>query len=58
MKKIRFRVIILILWFISFYLFDRLLDPIAFSNLAIVLVIAVASIQYSLPAPIGCSKMG
>jgi hypothetical protein len=56
MKKIRFRVIILILWFISFYLFDRLLEPIAFSNLAIVLVIAVAIFNIAFPRLSGVSK--
>jgi hypothetical protein len=56
MKKIRLRVIILILWFISFYLFDRFLDPIAFSNLAIILVIAVTIFNIAFPRISGVPK--
>jgi hypothetical protein len=49
MKKIRFRVIILILWFFSLYMFDRLLDPFALSNLAMILMIAAAIFTILLP---------
>jgi hypothetical protein len=49
MKKIRFRVIILILWFFSLYMFGRLLDPFALSNLAMILMIAAAIFTILLP---------
>lgn len=56
MRKIRYRIIILILWFFSLYLFGRLLDPIAFSNLAMVLLIAVAIFNIVLPRLSGVQR--
>lgn len=49
MKGIRFRIIILVLWLISFYLIDHLLNPSGFSNLAIGLMLAATIFTISLP---------
>lgn len=42
MKRIRIRVIMLAIWLIVFYLIDRLLDPISFSDASISLVFGMA----------------
>jgi energy-converting hydrogenase Eha subunit A len=44
MKRIRIRVIVLAIWFVAFYIIDRLLDPIAFSNASVSLVFGLAII--------------
>jgi hypothetical protein len=49
MKKIRFLVIILILWFFLIFLFDRFPEPIAFSSLAMIFVMAMVIFNLAFP---------